>query len=686
MAKTKTHFRIPQPQKIKGATIMKNLRRHTSQTFILTIVLAAVLAIMGCNDSSSSSSAKAKSFESDEALTSYLKEQYASSAIPTPVRYYMMENAAPDTDAGADKGFSTTNLQEAGVDESDMVKTNGEYLFIANDSDVRIVSATPAESMNVVTYVKAGGWIDSIYLYESTLVVLYRPSNGGDDPIVYTDAEKIGVGMPYWIPYQEKTGMLIVDVSDPAEPETIKDIQVDGYLVNSRITGGNLHVVTQFLPNLPPMDIWYDGSKEDKEAVTEANNKTLESLTLDDFVPSYNVNDANGMVVEEGRAVETKDFIRPQEDSGGTMVSIITINMADPAADFTSTGFVADVQNIYASTESLYLVSTIYHYAEDTYDENGFVVWSNPTFETKIHKFDLGSTVTYAAEGKVDGEILNQFSLGEHNGVLRIATTTGYTWDGTSGNHVFCLENNSGNLDIIGSIKDLAPGERLYSARFMGDKGFLVTFVQVDPLFTLDLSDPRNPKVVGELKVPGFSTYLHPLNDNYLLAIGQDTKAEGDIVKIGGMQLSIFDISDFANPKLLNSEIIGDRGTYSEALYNHKAVAFWPEKNLLALPVNLNEIKNPDNPEDWGANTFNGLYVYHLTDEYDFELLGRINMFVWDETNINPDGIVGNWMYYPSWYRGVFIDDYVYSLTSYTVKAAPIDNIVEPYITLDLME
>jgi uncharacterized secreted protein with C-terminal beta-propeller domain len=659
---------------------MKTLRSRDNHIYFLAIMLAAFLAVIGCNDDSSSSSPKAKSFKSDEALTSYLKDQYANSATPTPVRYYMMDNAAPESDAGADKGFSSTNLQEAGVDESDMIKTDGEYLYIANESDVRIVSATPADSMNVVSYVKAGGWIDSIYLYDNKLVILYRPSNGYEDPIVYTDVEKIGVGMPYWIPYQEKAGMLIVDVSNPMSPETIKDIQVDGYLVASRITGGNLHVITQFMPSLPPLDIWYDGSEEDKKSVTEANNQTLASLTLDDFVPSYNINDANGVLVEEGRAVATKDFIRPQEDGGGTMVSIITINMADPAADFTSTGFIADVHNVYASTESLYLVSTIYNYSEDTYDENGFVVWSNPTFETQIHKFDLGSTVTYAAEGKVDGEILNQFSLGEYEGVLRIATTTGYTWDQTSRNHVFCLQNNGGSLTVIGSIRDLAPGERLYSARFMGDRGFLVTFVQVDPLFTLDLSVPQNPTVVGELKVPGFSTYLHPINDDILLAIGQDTKAEGDIVKVGGMQLSIFDTSDFANPKLLHSEIIGDRGTYSEALYNHKAVAFWPEKNLLALPVNLNEIADPQNPEDWGRNTFNGLYVYRLTDAYDFELLGRISMFVWDENDMD------NWMYYPSWYRGVFIDDHIYSLTSFTVKAAPIDNIAEPFITLDLME
>ncbi len=209
----------------------------------------------------------------------------------------------------------------------------------------------------------------------------------------------------------------------------------------------------------------------------------------------------------------------------------------------------------------------------------------------------------------------------------------------------------------------------------MGERGFLVTFVQVDPLFTLDLSDPENPFVAGELKVPGYSTYLHPINSDYLLAIGQDISVDGGIVRIKGLQLSVFDTSNFTTPTLIHSETIGDAGTYSEALYNHKAVAFWPGKNLLALPVSLNEINNSDN---WGANTFNGLYVYRLSDTYDFEFQGRIPVFERDGQDMF------SYKYYPAWYRGLFIEDYVYALTPYVVKAAPINNIIEPFITLDL--
>lgn len=662
--------------------MMNTMNGKMSQSFLIAAVLTVLLAVAGCNDGGSSKpNTKVSGFESDEALTAYLKEQYATSATPSPVRYYLMETdaAAPEA-GGADKGFSGTNIQEAGVDESDVVKTDGEYLYIANDSDVCIVAARPADAMHVVSYVKAGGWIDSIYLYGDTLVVIYRPSSGEDYPILYRAEEKIAVGMPYWIPHQEKTGILIADVSNPAQPSTIKDIQVDGYLVASRITGGRLHVVAQYMPSLPQLEIWYDGSEMDKEAVTEANKQVLASLTLDDFIPKYTVCDAGGEEEEKGRAIATEDFIRPREDNGGSMVSIITIDMENPAADFKSTAFVADVQNIYASTEALYLVSTIYHYADEgSTDDGGEVsfVWANPTFETQIYKFDLGDSVSYSAEGRVDGEILNQFSLGEYKGVLRIATTTGATWDGTSKNHVFCLQNNGEPLNVIGSIRDLAPGERLYSARFMGDRGYLVTFVQVDPLFTLDLSDPANPRVAGELKVPGYATYLHPLNENTLLSIGQDTTLEGDIVKNGGMQLSIYDTSDFSNPQLLHTAKIGDSGTYSEAMYNHKAIAFWPERDLLALPVNEYAVTHTEEGDLW-ENSFNGMVVYRLTEDYDFELLGRMNLYTYDEHDAT--------YYYPSWYRGVFIEDDFYAMTSHTVKAAPVADIKEPFDTLDLMK
>ncbi len=208
----------------------------------------------------------------------------------------------------------------------------------------------------------------------------------------------------------------------------------------------------------------------------------------------------------------------------------------------------------------------------------------------------------------------------------------------------------------------------------MGDRGYLVTFVKVDPLFTLDLSNPQAPQVVGELKVPGYSEYIHPYGDNYLITIGKDVQVE-DLSWYQGVQLSIFDISDFSNPSLLHKELIGDRGTSSEALYQHKAFTFWAGQDLLALPINLYEHLEPA-AEPWqvGTATFKGLYVYQVSTDNGFNFLGRIS----------TENESGTGLYSSAWTRGIFVDPNVYAVTGDAVRSAEIDNIEETIQTLYL--
>ena len=212
--------------------------------------------------------------------------------------------------------------------------------------------------------------------------------------------------------------------------------------------------------------------------------------------------------------------------------------------------------------------------------------------------------------------------------------------------------------------EDLAPGEQIYAARFMGARGYLVTFVNIDPLFTLDLSDPTAPFVAGELKVPGYSDYIHPYGEDYLITVGKDAipVPEHNMAWYQGLQLSVFDVSDFADPRLLHKEILGDRGTGSEATDNHKAFTFWPGRELLALPVDLHEhAAPPTEPWEYGTRTFSGLYVYRLSSENGFSLLGRIS-------TENEDGP-------RMWTRGVFNQDRVYALTNNAIRSTPIDPI-----------
>ena len=415
---------------------------------------------------------------------------------------------------------------------------------MAHDWALRIVEAVPADSMRLVSTLDVEGEVVDLYLYEDVLVVIYLPDGGHGS--VWPGTGLIGntmIGIPYWIPVNSETGVLMVDIGDPNAPEWIVETTTEGWLVSSRVTAGKLHVIQQFLPDLPPLELTYAETVEDRDAVIARNEQALESVSLDELIPHYELFDEQGDLMEEGRLVTPEGFYCPPRPGGGSIVTITTFDLNDPTRTFQSVGMVADAHTVYVSTRALYLATTQY---------NGDAVDMSDRYRTDLHKFALTEEeVMLEGSGNVRGTVLNQFSLGEYEDVLRIATTTGDSWDGTTLNHVYCLNVMDGNLEVIGGLEDLAPGETIYSARFMGPRGFLVTFVNVDPLFTLDLSDPTAPVVVGELKVPGYSDYIHPLGDDHLITIGKHTKEYQGTAYYQGIQLSIFDISDFSDPRLL---------------------------------------------------------------------------------------------------------------------------------------
>jgi len=503
----------------------------------------------------------------------------------------------------------------------------------------------------------------------SDLVVLYTASDGGPIPWEGVNPDvRLAVGMPYWMPLKARTGAMLLDVSVPETPRLIKRIEMDGRTVSSRLTGGRLHLVTQFIPEMPPLQLWYEGGEAERSEVVEANKKQLEAMAADDFLPSFACYDADGGVMTAGRLVAVKDFIRPQEPGGATIVSIVTIPVQAPD-DWHSLGFVGDVHEVYASVDSLVLVGGRYH-AVGFPGSAGEITGQ----ETVICQFDLAERVSLKASGAVPGWILDQFSMGEHEGVLRIATATGDVWSGSAKTHVYCLSGHEGRLHVIGELANLAPGERLYAARFVGDRGYLVTFVEIDPLFVLDLSNPWAPVAAGELKVPGYSTYIHPLGSDFLLTLGKDTKPSEreNFAWYQGLQLSIFDVGELSSPQLLHKELIGDRGTESRALRDHKAFTFWPEKNLLALPVDLRIHRNPPaNPSDFGTPAFFGIYFYRVSPASGFSYLGRIPL----KSSQFP-------FYWLPWMRGLFIEDYVYAIRPDLIRASPLNAIEPPFMEL----
>ncbi|MEM3514347.1 MAG: beta-propeller domain-containing protein, partial [Candidatus Hadarchaeum sp.] len=271
---------------------------------------------------------------------------------------------------------------------------------------------------------------------------------------------------------------------------------------------------------------------------------------------------------------------------------------------------------------------------------------------TTIHKISISTgKVEYRARGEVPGQVLNEFSMDEYNGYFRIATTTGDIWSGNAKNNIYVLNKD---LDVAGKIEGLAPGERIYSARFMGNRAYLVTFVKVDPLFVIDLSDPVNPRILGELKIPGYSDYLHPYDELHIIGLGKETTnyPDAEFALYQGVKLAIFDVSDPEKPKEISKYIIGERGTDSYALYDHRAFLFSKSKNLLVIPITLVE----NGTWDW-----QGAYVFNVSPTDGLDLKDKITHAesISQETALDPTSFV---------VRSLYINEILYTISEFQVK------------------
>jgi uncharacterized secreted protein with C-terminal beta-propeller domain len=300
-----------------------------------------------------------------------------------------------------------------------------------------------------------------------------------------------------------------------------------------------------------------------------------------------------------------------------------------------------------------------------------------------VHQFALASsTNTYVASGLVKGRVLNQFAMDEHAGHLRIATTTGHVPDPTVHSTLSVLKRDGEDLTAVGVVDDIAPTEDIRSVRFLGDRGYVVTFKKTDPLFVFDLADPEHPEMLGELKIPGFSTYMHPLDADHLLAIGFEAADQGDFAFFQGLQLQVFDVSDPAMPTLAHKTTIGTRGSSSEAATNHLAFSFFAPRETLAVPVTVCE-GSSGNGGDYGEMTFSGLQLYQVTTDSGFSLTGDVAHPYIDPYGDNESYGVGASC--SSWWteaqsmvkRTVFMDDFVYSISERRIKVNDLRDLSE---------
>ena len=558
--------------------------------FALLAALAAVAAVsLGGTSASSAPQAKPRlvAFGSCGQLLAYARAQAGrlvgpyglgggGTAVGVPVAAEAARSSAPQQ--GVD--YSGTNVQEEGVDEPDLVKTNGKTLFAVGSGRLNAVDVSGLRPRLLDSLPLDRAQPHELFLHGDRLLVLSR---GGFwiEPLPGLAASV----MPY-VPAGSE--LAEIDVSNPSRLRLVRTLELDGSHVAARLVGSVVRVVVSAQV---PAELDFvqpsDGTAEARAAATRRNRAVVARSGVSSWLPGYRVTRAGGKPGRERPLVQCRHVRRAAAFSGLGMLTVLTVDLAKGLQPVDSAAVMTDGRIVYASPESLYVATERWASRPDpnapTRVDDGV--------RTEIHKFDISSPTKthYRGSGTVSGFLLNQWSLSEHRGVLRVVSTEAPAWwgpgSGESESFVTTLRPSGGALAQAGRVGGLGKGERVYSVRFVGDTGYVVTFRQIDPLYTLDLADPERPRVLGELKIPGYSAYLHPIGDDLLLGVGQDATEEG---RPTGTQISIFDVANLRRPVRLHTERLGEG--WSEAEHDHHAFLFWPRTGLMVIPFNADAV------------------------------------------------------------------------------------------------
>jgi uncharacterized secreted protein with C-terminal beta-propeller domain len=484
--------------------------------------------------------------------------------------------------AGVD--YSTTNLQTAGVDEPDIVKTDGELIVALAQGKLFVVDVTGPTPVLRGSLPLGDVWIRDLVLSGDRALLLGESGGRLLSPVMEAPiSDAYGFGGPV-------SALIEVDLSSPDDPRIVHQLLVDGRYLSARMVDGVARVVVSSYPT----GLRFEGPDgpglRAERAALERNREIVRASTIENWVPYYVLEDAGGATLGEGSLLDCSSARRPPEFAGFGMVTVLTVDLAEGLAGFVpqeSVGVLSDGETVYASVDSLYVATQRWmdwqRWEAATEGERESLAEGQVT---QIHRFDVTGDggAAYRSSGEVPGWLLNQFSMDEYGGYLRVASTDAPTWwDGDSESMVTVLaDDGAGALTEVGRVSGLGQGERIFAVRFLGELGYVVTFRQVDPLYVLDLADPTAPRVTGELKIQGYSAYLHPLGEGRLLGVGQDATGQG---AVQGTQLSIFDVSDPADPRRIDQVKIADAS--SEAEWDHHAFLYWEPAGLVVVPLNV---------------------------------------------------------------------------------------------------
>ncbi|MEU4763208.1 beta-propeller domain-containing protein [Actinosynnema sp. NPDC023794] len=466
-------------------------------------------------------------------------------------------------DAAAVPEHSKTNAHEAGVDEPDLVKTDGKRVVTVADGKLRVLDVATRQLTGTLDV--PGGHASQLLLHEDRALLIGARHGIAERGVEFDSPTEV---------HAEDSSVTLVDLS--AAPRVLGTLSVDGRYVDARQVGGVVRMVVHSGPRLPW--VYPTNGRSEAESLI-ANRELVATAPIESWLPRYELSDVDGSR-SEGTLVACDRVSHPQEHSATSMLSVLTFDFPGELGNGDAVTIMADGDTVYGTGTSLY-VADDHHLRPMT----RFAPTTSAT--TAIHQFDVSQPgpPKHVASGQVAGTLLNQYSLSEHQGHLRVATTSGDAPGiperaPATQSAVTVLKRDGAKLAEVGKVDGLGVGERIYSVRFAGPVGYVVTFRQVDPLYTLDLSDPAKPRKVGELKITGYSAYLHPAGDGKLIGVGQEATEQG---RVTGTQVSLFDVSNPAAP----TKVAGHHlpGASSEVEFDPHAFLYWPARDLVVLPV-----------------------------------------------------------------------------------------------------
>ncbi len=632
-----------------------------------------------------------ESFDRDDYMI--MRPLLAESSIAPVADVQNSESKNTTNTESSPENVTGTNNQVENIDEADFVKNDGNYIYHlsqnSNSSQLKILKSWPADQTQIISSISVKGQTLAMSLSKNKLYIVsmivsnyYPKSVSGSEPSL-GKAERIdsAIAPPFY--QTNKIALSIINIEDRYRPQIENIYSFQGNYVGMRFFDESIRLVIKdyrLFPDQIKTEInrWdNNGRKKTKNAYIkeldkqfELNKKIISDLNLTDFFrsESFVKESLKENMTPQNQLNQCESVYLPNFDTENGYVSVVTLNTINNKIH--QNYILAGTDDIYMAEKSLYLANRIGYWSLNENDTN----------KTVIHKFELtdSDSSSYTSSGVVPGHILNQFSLDEYDDILRVAVTIEeyenikndgnkvIWWWGRNvkrHNRVFTLKQNQSHLEIIGKTEALADGESIYSVRFWGERGFVVTFLRVDPLYTIDLKDPTQPTVLGELKVPGFSSYIHMLDEQHLLTAGSEADENG---RVTGVKVSIFDVSDMKNPVEVKSELLG-KG-WSEASWDHKAFTYYAHKNILALPI----------------NTYENVCTYQLQPNTQMreqicsnKHSSELRLFYVSTTEIEPMGHLSldRSKKHDQFRRSIFADNYVYGIASFQIQVAPIDDL-----------